>query len=360
MLIHAVTDRDAWNQSLAAIPNAHVLQSYEWGEFKARYGWRPTRLLFEEGDRPVAAASLLTRRLPWRTHCVAYVPKGPALDYTDAALWDRVLAGILAEARRQRAVFVKVDPDVRRGDAVALDALRRAGFIPSAEQIQFKNTMLIDLRRSDDDLLAAMKPKTRYNIRLAGRRGVVVQAGALDDLPLLYQMYAETARRDNFIIRPYEYYLDAWGLFIRRGLAQLLIARFEGEPVAAVLLFRFGRRAWYMYGASSDRHRRYMPNHLLQWEAMRWARAAGCDTYDLWGLPDDLGEDPEDGEGKMADEGMWGVYRFKLGFGGEIVQHIGAYDRPLNRPLYWLWGRALPRYLALLRRRYTPTRPGDD
>jgi len=350
--VRIVNDRDTWNQALSTIPHAHVLQSYEWGEFKSRYGWQPTRLLFEEGGQPVAAASLLTRRLPWRAHTIAYVPKGPALDYSNAVLWDRVLAGVLQEARRQRAVFVKVDPDVRLGDAVSLDALRRAGFIPSTEQIQFKNTLLLDLRRSDDDLLAAMKPKTRYNVRLAGRRGVVVQPGSLDDLPLLYQMYAETAARDEFIIRPYEYYLDAWGLFVQRGLAQLLLASYtqcpsgEDEPVAAMLLFRFGRRAWYMYGASTDRHRRHMPNHLLQWEAMCWARDQGCDTYDLWGLPDDLDEASE------GEDGMWGVYRFKLGFGGEIVRHIGAYDRPLNHPLYWLWVRVLPRYLELLHRRY--------
>lgn len=344
--IRAVPSRETWNQALLAIPNSHVLQSYEWGEFKARTGWHPTRLLFERDGRPVAAASLLTRRLPWRTHCIAYVPKGPALDYADTALWDQVLAGVSQEARRQHAVFVKVDPDVRIDDAASLDALRRAGLIPSTEQIQFKNTMLLDLRRSDDELLAAMKPKTRYNVRLAARRGVVVRPGTADDLPLLYRLYAETAARNRFIIRPYAYYLDAWGLFVRRDLAQLLIASYEDEPVAAVLLFRFGRRAWYMYGASSDRHRRHMPTHLLQWEAMRWARDQGCHTYDLWGLPDDLDE-----EGKETD-GMWGVYRFKLGFGGEIAQHIGAYDRPLNRPLYELWVRVLPRYLALLRRGY--------
>lgn len=344
---YSITHRETWNQALLAIPNAHVLQSYEWGEFKARYGWHPTRLLFEDDGRPVAAASLLTRRLPWRTHCIAYVPKGPALDYADAALWDQVLAGVLHQARRQRAIFVKVDADVRVGDSVALAALQRAGFIPSSEQIQFKNTMLIDLRQGDDDLLAAMKSKTRYNVRLAARRGVVVTPGthASRDLSLLYRLYAETAARNEFIIRPYEYYLDAWGLFVQRDLAQLLVARYQDEPVAAVLLFRFGRRAWYMYGASSNRHRRHMPTHLLQWEAMRWARDQGCDTYDLWGLPDDLDED---------GGGMWGVYRFKLGFGGEIVRHIGAYDRPLNRSLYWLWVRVLPRYLALLRQRYSP------
>ncbi|MBU0491371.1 MAG: peptidoglycan bridge formation glycyltransferase FemA/FemB family protein [Chloroflexi bacterium] len=353
-----ITQRETWNQALLTIPHAHVLQSYEWGEFKARYGWRPTRLLFEEDDQPVAAASLLSRRLPWRTHTIAYVPKGPVLDYTqcpvdaqsDASRWDRVLAGIIEQARRQRAVFVKIDPDVSVSDAGALDALRRAGFSPSTEQIQFKNTMLLDLRQSDDELLAAMKPKTRYNVRLAARRGVVVTPGGEPDLLLFYQMYAETATRDAFIIRPYAYYLDAWGLFLQRGLAHLLIARYEDEPVAAVLLFRYGRRAWYMYGASTGRHRRHMPNYLLQWAAMRHLRDLGCDTYDLWGLPDDLNEPANEDE----REDMWGVYRFKLGLGGQVVRHIGAYDRPLNRPLYWLWTRALPRYLALLRRGYTP------
>ena len=345
MHIQRITDPTQWNAALLDLPIYHVLQTWEWGTFKAKYGWTPTRLLFEEGGLHRAAASVLQRHWPWLPLSVMYVPKGPALDFDDVALLDRVLAELETLARRRRAVFIKIDPDVKadtpQGGAVVA-TLRRRGWRASAEQIQFRNTMALDLASSEDTLLAGMKSKTRYNIRLAGRKGVCVRLGDVDDLPHIYEMYAQTAARDDFIIRPFDYYRHAWGDFISAGLAQPFVAEFEGEILAALILFHFGRAAWYTYGASSDRYRNTMPNHLLQWEAMRWAKRQGCTLYDLWGAPDELDEsDP-----------MWGVYRFKAGFGGRFVQHIGAYDYPVSRPLYWLYTVVMPRYLDLLRARH--------
>jgi lipid II:glycine glycyltransferase (peptidoglycan interpeptide bridge formation enzyme) len=187
-------------------------------------------------------------------------------------------------------------------------------------------------------------------VRLAVRKGVTVRRGTATDVPLLYHMYADTAARNGFVIRPEEYYHDAWGAFIEAGLAQPLIAEVEGESVAMVIMFHFppaslgvgGGRAWYMYGASRSLHREKMPNHLLQWEAMRWAREQGCATYDMWGAPDVLDEsDP-----------LWGVYRFKRGFGGEFVRHIGAWDFPVSRLGYWLYTGVIPRLLAAMRWSY--------
>jgi lipid II:glycine glycyltransferase (peptidoglycan interpeptide bridge formation enzyme) len=345
MHVQRITDPTQWNAALLDLPVSHVLQTWEWGAFKARYGWTPARLLFEEGGFCCAAASVLQRHWPRLPLSVMYVPKGPALNFDDVTVLDRVLAELETMARRRRAIFIKIDPDVNadapQGEAV-LAALRQRGWRASAEQIQFRNTMTLDLASSEDTLLAGMKSKTRYNVRLAGRKGVRVRLGDLDDLPRLYEMYAETAARDDFIIRPLDYYRHAWGDFISAGLAQPFVAEFEGEILAALILFRFGRVAWYMYGASSDRYRNTMPNHLLQWEAMRWAKRQGCTLYDLWGAPDELDEsDP-----------MWGVYRFKAGFGGRFVRHIGAYDYPVSRMLYWLYIIVMPRYLDLLRVRH--------
>jgi len=343
-------DREQWNKALASLPGAHVLQSYEWGETKRQVGWTARRLLFldEESGEPQAAACLLRRQLSRLPLAVAYVPKGPALDYDDLPLAERVLSRLEREAREARVIFVKIDPDVRADTeqgAAFTELLRRRGWRPSREQIQFRNTLLSDLTLDEDALLAAMKSKTRYNIRLAARRGVKVRPGTLDDLPRFYEMYAETGRRGSFIVRPFDYYRRVWETFLRAGMAHLLLAEVEGEVVAGLILFRFGRTAWYMYGASTNRHRQLMPNHLLQWEAMRWAKAQGCTTYDWWGAPDVLEEsDP-----------MWGVYRFKAGFGGEFVPHIGAWDFPVSRPLYWLYSVAMPQLLELMRRRHRLT-----
>jgi lipid II:glycine glycyltransferase (peptidoglycan interpeptide bridge formation enzyme) len=171
---------------------------------------------------------------------------------------------------------------------------------------------------------------------------VTVRPGTADDLPLLYDMYNETAVRDGFVIRPVAYYQDAWGSFIESGLAQPLIAEVDASAVAMVIVFRFGDRAWYMYGASRDQHREKMPNHLLQWEAMRWAKSVGCAVYDMWGAPDELDE----------NDPIWGVYRFKQGFGAQMVRHIGAYDYPNSRLRYWTYTVAMPRLLSLMRRRF--------
>jgi len=337
-----ITDREHWNQIVVSLPCPHILQSWEWGAFKGRHGWEPTRLAFEQEGRVRAAALALRRRPSPLPLSVMYVPKGPLLDYGDLDLLEAVLAALEDLGRRQGAIFIKIDPDVPLEAEGVRDALSARGWRASAEQIQFRNTLLLDLRRSEGELLAAMKPKTRYNVRLAARRGVDVALGTQEDLPLFYQMYAETSARGGFVIRPYAYYQDAWGSFMEAGRAQLFLARYRGEVLAGLILFTFGDRAWYMYGASRDLHRNLMPNHLLQWEAIRWAKARGCTIYDMWGAPDVLDErDP-----------MWGVYRFKAGFGGQLTRHIGAYDLPLSRPLYRLYTLVMPRYLALLRRRH--------
>ena len=187
-----------------------------------------------------------------------------------------------------------------------------------------------------------MKPKTRYNVRLGSKKGVSIRLGGVEDVDALYAMYDETARRDGFIIRPIDYYRDAWSSLILAKLAQPLIAEIDGEAVAGLIAFRFGSRAWDMYGMSRDAHRDKMPNHLLQWEAIRWARSMGCTVYDWWGAPNELSEsDP-----------MWGVYRFKEGFGGKLTAHVGADDFAVSKPWYWVYSVAMPRVLDVMRGRH--------
>jgi lipid II:glycine glycyltransferase (peptidoglycan interpeptide bridge formation enzyme) len=228
-----------------------------------------------------------------------------------------------------------------------MDMLGRRGWLASAEQIQFRNTALLDLRADEYALLAGMKPKWRYNIRLARRRGVIVREGTVEDLPAFYALYQETGARDGFLVRPFGYYEQTWRTFMEPGdasapAAHLLLAEVEGEVVAGLILFCFGSRAWYLYGASSDRQRQLMPNHLLQWEAMRLARDRGCEWYDLWGAPDVLDEsDP-----------MWGVWRFKEGFGACFTPHIGAWDYPVSRARYWAYASLMPRVLDRMRARH--------
>jgi lipid II:glycine glycyltransferase (peptidoglycan interpeptide bridge formation enzyme) len=258
-------------------------------------------------------------------------------------------------ARQEKALFIKIDPEVvlardiepERPDPdgqLLVSELEQWGWRFSRDQIQFRNTVLLDLSQPEDTLLASMKQKTRYNIRLAGRSGVTVRPGDPLDFPVIAEMYRETAGRDGFAIRPLEYYLDAWQTLYDGLLAFPLIAEYGGQPLAAVIIVRSGNRAIYMYGASRQQERQRMPNHLLQWEAIRWAKNAGCEVYDFWGAPDEF----------VESDRLWGVWRFKEGFAGQVVRHIGAWDFPARPLLYWLYTALIPRYLAFLRSRRKP------
>jgi len=201
-----------------------------------------------------------------------------------------------------------------------------------------------------------MKPKTRYNIRLAERKGVTVREGTEEDVQTFYRLSQVTSLRDDFPIHKEQYYLDAYRTFVPAGLARLFMAEYGGEPLAGLMAFAFGRTAWYMYGASSNRQRNLMPNHLLQWSAIQWAKARGCETYDFWGIPDEIGLDPSQADvAHERSDGLWGVYRFKEGFGGSIVRYLGAYDCVYWKPVYALGMTVLPKLReALYRLRRAP------
>lgn len=349
-----------WNETIARLPGAHLLQTEEWGRIKAPIGWQPHfRTWQDESGVTVAAAQMLVRRIVTGGFAarlaVAYVPRGPLLDWGDVPLRGRVLADLIGDARKRGAMFLKIDPEVPLGYGVpgeagavsdglgesVVDQLKQGGWVFSADQVQYRNTMLADLSVSEEAMLARMKQKARYNVRLAARKGVTVRAGGAGDFGLLYRMYAETARRDGFVIREEGYYRRLWGTLEGGGLLDVLVAEVDGETVAGLVMPQFAGRAIYLHGMSRAAHREKMPSYLLQWEAMRRAKAAGCAVYDLWGAPDVFEE----------GDGMWGVWRFKEGLGGEVVRHVGAWDYPIRPFWFRVYTRALPRVLDVMRKR---------
>ena len=383
-------DRYLWNSIISKLPNPHFLQTHEWGQVKAKYAWSPLYALwtsdgkfsvFEESDpcllntdHCVAAALILKRRILnkgfARQFSILYSPKGPLLNWSDESLRNRVLDDLQSFAKKQNAIFIKIDPDVvlgtgipgkegesteYQGQVVESD-LKRKRWVYSSDQIQFKNTVLIDLTPSEEEMLARMKQKTRYNIRLAEKKGVSLRIGNIEDLPTLYKMYAETSIRDGFAIRDEGYYQTVWKLFMAGNpsqilnspiaayplpLAEPLIAQIDNEPVAAIFVFYFAERAYYVYGMSRDKHREKMPTYLLQWEAMKRAKTKGCSIYDLWGAPEVFDE----------SDSMWGVYRFKEGLGGQAVRTLGAWDFAPSRVWYKLYSELIPRVLDVMRSR---------
>jgi lipid II:glycine glycyltransferase (peptidoglycan interpeptide bridge formation enzyme) len=349
-----------WNDLIKDLPGAHALQTWEWAQVKSQFGWEAHPLLWRNTKGEVIAAALVLQRWVIKRGfalniSVMYCPRGPLLDWSDDRLVTSVLNDLQNFAKEHKAIFIKIDPDLPIGfgipdedDAVVnpscqnlLKSLEARGWHFSDEQIQFRNTVVIDLNPSPDEMLMRMKSKTRYNIRLAERRGVTVRQGGVEDMELLYQMYAHTAVRDDFLIRGQDYYQTVWKKFFTANLARPLVAEVDGQPVGAVVVFWFSGRAWYIYGMSLDEHREKMFNYRLQWEAMLFAKSMGCTEYDLWGAPDTFNE----------DDPLWGVYRFKDGFGGKVVRTTGAWDFPVKPLIYRLYSQVLPKILGWMRRR---------
>jgi len=354
-----IINKSKWNAIIKDLPGVGILQTWEWGAIKSKYGWRPEHYIWQDQSGKIKAAALILIReisLPVisKKLRMIYIPQGPLLDWSNTSLRGKVLDDIREFSQGMNVLSIKVDPEVIYGIGEKIDAadskfllaqeivdeLKKEGWLFSPQQIQFKNTAWIRLEKSENELLSAMKQKTRYNIRLAGRKGVCVREGGISDLDKLYHMYLDTSIRDSFIIRPKEYYLDVWSKFIKAEMAVPLIAEVEEEVVAGLLLFHFGNRSWYLYGMSTDKHREKMPNYLLQWEAIKLSKKFNSRIYDLWGAPDNFDN----------QDRMWGVYRFKQGLGCEVVKRIGAYDYPLSKITYKIINIFIPWFLSITRK----------
>jgi peptidoglycan pentaglycine glycine transferase (the first glycine) len=307
------------------VPDCHLLQTPEWGILKSSFGWSICHVI--EGDY---GAQVLFRLLPMNLK-LAYIPMGPIGDWLPDLL--PALDTICSD---EGAFMLKIEPDHPWDEDMA-GKLNQTGFRVSTQTIQPPRTILVDLEGDEDAILGRMKQKTRYNIRLAGRKGVIVRPW--DDIATYAAMTQETAERDAFGAHNQAYFQTAYDLFHLTGMCELLVAEVQGEPVAALMVFAHGRRAWYLYGASRDTHREKMPTYLLQWEAMRWAKSKGCQVYDLWGIPD-ADENSLEAQFTSRSDGLWGVYRFKRGFGGTVSRTMGAWDRIYNPFVYGLYKAA--------------------
>lgn len=316
-----------WDQFLTQFPNVHLLQSSLWGELKSEFGWKVQRIRL--GD---SGAQILFRPLPLGFH-LAYIPKGPVGDD-----WESLWPGIDRICRRMRAIILKVEPDQNEPVVDKLSS-RLPGFHQSGHSIQPRRTISVSLDGGEEQWLARMKQKTRYNIRLAEKKGVLVHAS--QDIGTFCQLMDITGKRDGFGVHNREYFHRVYELFYPFGMCELLIAEYAGQPLAGLMVFSRGDRAWYLYGASNDLERSRMPAYLLQWHAMQWAKSRGCSEYDLWGVPDE-NEDLLEAGFENRSDGLWGVYRFKRGFGGVLTRTVGAWDRtyfPLVDLIYRWWVR---------------------
>ena len=323
-----VEQRYQWDAFVSGNPSGHPLQSWGWGELKASAGWYPLRLaLWDTEQQQIVAVAQVLRRgvahVSLQFGHLAYIPEGPVLDWSYLACEPGIVPTFFSQMhlflRKQGALALQVELAHEVGThksnqlAQCLDTMH---FQP-VQAIQPLRTILLDLTPGEDTLLANVKEKWRYNIRLAGRKDVRVRiAGTVEDVRNWYSLLHTTSMRDNFGIHTLKYYLRAWQILVPCNQAQLFLADYNGQLLAGIFVGLMAKQAIYLYGASSNEQRQLMPNYLLQWEAIRWAKREGAVTYDFWGIPE------TDNQGVV----MAGVYRFKSGWGGRVVRFPGNYE----------------------------------
>lgn len=338
-----VTDRDQWNRFVEGCPTGNITQTFEWGDLGGTLGAETLRLGALEGDELRASMLVVVERAPVLRRPYLYAPRGPVVADPAAPALAALIGRADEEARRRGAFLLKVEPNVPDGDGSWAAALRALGFRCNPYATHPRRSWVLDITPTEEALLGGMKEKWRYNIRLAGRRGVRVrEASAPEDLEAFYHIYRETAARDGIFIHSQQHYADFVRLYGARDAAVLLLAEYEGRPIAGLIAARCGPVATYMFGASSNHERNRMPNHLLQWTAIRWAKARGCALYDFRAVAEVL----------EPGEDMYSLYTYKQGFGGRSVLTLETHDKPYSPPVYWAYTRSLAAKRALDRRRH--------
>lgn len=309
------SEKNAYNEKVS-----HIIQSWEWGEFRKKTGVEVVRLGHFDGKRLVDAYQLTFHKVPFFKNKIGYFPKGP--------IPNRLMVdGLLSVGKEKNAAFIKLEP-LQIASGQAHGKLLALGLVHSKKSLFTKYNFLIDLTKSEDELLGSMHSKTRYNVRLAQKKGVEVYESTKDsDFEIYLKLYFETTERQKYFGHTPSYHRLAWETLKKAGMARVLIAGYQKKPVVAWMLLSFGDTLYYPYGGSSVEHKEVMASNLVMWEAIRLGKRLGFKTLDLWGA---LAPDVD------LDDKWYGFHKFKLGYGPRHVEYVGTYDLVLKPSLYKL------------------------
>ncbi|MGE5333331.1 MAG: lipid II:glycine glycyltransferase FemX [Nitrososphaerota archaeon] len=341
-----IADRRLWNEFVAATPTGHLCQTWEWAENSGEEaGSGSLRVGVMDGDRLVAAMLLVRSHASGMPMPFFYAPRGPVVADPASPALSLLIRFAKREVRKHGGFFIRAEPNVLEGDPVWPGALRQLGFRPTPHVIYLRSAWVTDLRPDENALLANMMTTWRQNIRAGARKGLTVRLGAGEaDLDAFYRLLVETGQRDAFHVYPKQLFRDMLANYSAERAARdataemaLLLAEYNGEPIAAATVAVLGTWSWNLHSGSSGlpEHRKLRPNYLLQWECMRWVKAHGADYYDWRTIPDILEPGQE----------LYGVYEFKRGFGGSVRRVIPTQDLVVRPALYW------PYYTAVSLRR---------
>jgi lipid II:glycine glycyltransferase (peptidoglycan interpeptide bridge formation enzyme) len=323
MIVREVTDKE--KQSYDKVVR-HVIQSWEWGEFRKKMGLDLVRLGHYEGNRLIQAYQLTFHPVPFLKNTIGYLPKGPIPD-------GKMVEALSDLGRKKNAAYIKIEPNVFKERLTTNDErLTKLGLIPSKKSLFTKYNFLIDLTKSEEQLLAAMHPKTRYNIGIAQKKGVeVYESTKQEDFEIYLKLYFETTRRQKYFGHTPTYHRQLWETLMPAKMARTLIAKYQGKPLVAWMLFNFADTLYYPYGGSSTEHKEVMASNLVCWEAIRLGKKMGLKVFDMWGAL-----------GPNADESdpWYGFHRFKAGYGPAHVEYVGTYDLVLKPSMYNLLNAA--------------------
>lgn len=324
----------------------HIMQSWEWGEFRKSLGTKVLRYGFYDGKTLKKAFQLTFHKIPLTSQYVGYFPKGPEPD--------EELAKVLRQiGQENNCAFIKIEPDVILGSVATPESKKDSGqarmtvprsFLHSPKPLFTKYNFVLDLTKSEEQLLKDMHPKTRYNIRVAQKHGVKVEERTDDQAFEIYlKLYFETTKRQGYHGHNEDYHRKVWETLKAAGTVRLLIASYQNKPLTAWMLLTFHNTLYYPYGGSSISHKEVMANNLIAWAAIRLGKKMKLKTFDMWGA---LGPnaDPKDP--------WFGFHKFKQGYGGELVEYIGTFDLVLNWPVYYLFtaiDKLLPLKVFLLK-----------
>lgn len=325
-----IEDR-AWDTFLTRTPGGHHVQTSLWAQVKATLGWGVVRLTVTRKGEIVAGAQILIRQLPL-IGAIGYVPRGPLLAVEDPLLARLVIHKLQQLAKTFRILYLIVQPP--GNDKVVTQEMPQLGFQPSMRRVVPAATLVIDLTRDLDDILARMHKKTRYGIRRGQREGIVVREGTEKDLDTFYNLMLATAQRRGFSAYPRSYYAEMWRLFRPHGFIRMFLAEYQGEVVTAHLVIPFGDTLLSKMGYWSGRHGKLKPNEFLEWEVITWAKAQGYRCYDFEGINVKTAKMLQHGE-PLPDSLRQTATSFKLGFTRQVAFFPGAYEYIYHPFIRW-------------------------
>jgi lipid II:glycine glycyltransferase (peptidoglycan interpeptide bridge formation enzyme) len=307
----------------------HPLQTWEWGDFQIKEGHKVYRLGVFDQKKMVRAYTVSFHKVPKFNYSIGTLLRGPAID-------NDMLTNIKKIASDEKAIFVKMEPDVfqktydtANNPTTVSEPINFPDLVVSPKVAFYPFSYVVDLTKTEDELLAAMHTKTRYNIKIANRHQVKVEEASNDKgFEIYLNLLFDTTRRQGFYLHSENYHRTLWRTLKNTGMPHIMLASFNGEVLSAFMLFTLGNKLFYPYGSSLALHKEVMAQNLLMWECIKYGKSKGLKSFDMWGS---LGPDA-----KETDQGF-GFHRFKQGYGGQLVQFVGTYDLVIDHNLYKIY-----------------------